>query len=151
MLPPNAWLSLLARLMSQLQEDSMTTYHYCFCCRTLGRPVTIPGASYKMRMQTNMKAMVWDDSLDAPNAGEACLIMPHSTGSVILSASSVIHLHAQSLTDMPSHLCACSFAHVHAAPIFHYVYAEASCTCKRTVMYLGSGLTKAASFSVTFV
>lgn len=38
-------------------------------CRTLVAPAPMPNASYKMRMLANMKAMVWDEALDAPNTG----------------------------------------------------------------------------------
>ena len=43
-------------------------------CRATGRPATSPTASYKMRMEANTKALVYEDALDAPNAGQKFLM-----------------------------------------------------------------------------
>ncbi len=59
-----------------------------FICRATGRPATSPTASYKMRMEANTKALVYDEVLDAPNAGlttvmPMCVLL-HSTCGLLL-------------------------------------------------------------------
>ena len=73
----------------------------CWCGhRALQRPATSPAASYKMRMEANMKALVYDDALDVPNASQC-----HKLSSLItVSVMPIIWLQSGRLQNHMRHV-----------------------------------------------
>lgn len=72
--------------------------------RALQRPATSPAASYKMRMEANMKALVYDDALDVPNAGQCHDLSAKLSSLITMSVMPIICLQTGRLENPIRHV-----------------------------------------------